>query len=559
MKKNIIKQIEKLGHIPSLPHILLKLWEVTNDESFSTSNVEMIISQDPSLTGRILKMVNSPYYGLGCNISSISHAITVVGIRTVRSLTLTASVFKVFETFEGNKGFNVGIFWWHSLSSAIAARMLAQKVHYDLPEEAFVSGLLHDIGKLILFKSFPKDYGNILERANQDIRIIDLEEEYFEINHCEVGRWITDKWNLSPFVSDAIAYHHQEEHMISSAVRLVKIIYLANLMSYGDSVSGSATIRNLGEKWLGISLADIEEIQSNLLPEVKKFAQYIDIIIAEPPSITEPDVFNGKIDQTEKSLIQKVKELAIFQDVCNSLIGKNSIEETLEIILKGINNVLGLEKFLIFLVKPEKKVILGKAGLGEKRKGLVKEISIPLGTEGGILAQATLTGKTISTYENKDETLLINEQIKNLMGVEEFTAIPMVLKDSVVGLIVLGEQNGETVLTDEKKSSLYTFTNQAAIAIYHSTLQEEIFSAFQMNQAINQNVPVGIAALDVKENIISCNKMFGQIVAVEDTEKLIGLSVRSLSEMKGADIEKLLEGVLVSHLTETLTCTHTTP
>ncbi|MCK4728149.1 MAG: HDOD domain-containing protein, partial [Desulfobacterales bacterium] len=159
MKKRYRKffnRIETSTNLPSLPHILVKLIEVCNREPDTIKEISQIIDKDVSLSARLLRLVNSVYYCLPNRVTGIDHALLLLGTNAVKNIAVSASVFQAFDQARDSSVFRLKLFWWHSLMCATLAKLIAEKISYPAPDEAFLSGLLHDIGKLVLLGNFPK-------------------------------------------------------------------------------------------------------------------------------------------------------------------------------------------------------------------------------------------------------------------------------------------------------------------------------------------------------------------------------------------------------------------
>ncbi|MBW2620384.1 MAG: HDOD domain-containing protein, partial [Deltaproteobacteria bacterium] len=144
-------RIKTSRNLPSLPQILLKLIELCNSEESTVKDISQIIIKDPSLSAKIVNMVSSTYYGLANRVTNIDQALVILGQNTIKNIAIISSVTQAFSKVKDNSVFKLKIFWRHSLVCAILARLIAKKTLYTSPDEAFLTGLLHDIGKLVLW------------------------------------------------------------------------------------------------------------------------------------------------------------------------------------------------------------------------------------------------------------------------------------------------------------------------------------------------------------------------------------------------------------------------
>ncbi len=200
------KIIDDHKELTSLPQTLTEVLRILKDENSNSSELANVISRDPALTAKMLRIVNSPYYGAGREISTLSQAVMVLGYRAVSALTLSTSIYDMTDSW------NISIdrirFWRHSLEVAVAARRIAEIVRYPRIEEAFIAGILHDIGHLVLEKSFADKFKSIWSQAESGDHLVELEENSWSTNHARVGQFLLEQWNIPSVITESIGQHH---------------------------------------------------------------------------------------------------------------------------------------------------------------------------------------------------------------------------------------------------------------------------------------------------------------------------------------------------------------
>lgn len=194
--------------LPTLPTVVARIVQLVDNPRTNAATLARLISSDPALTARMLKMANSAYYGFPRRIGTINLAIVVLGFNTVRDLAVSASlVERVSLTHEGND--LLGDFWEHSVSTAVASRMLQRSAHGSTVGEAFVAGLLHDIGRLVVARYLPEEYLRVQEELDKDEQPIwTIEQELLGMDHGGIGGALCKHWNLPEGICDAITWHH---------------------------------------------------------------------------------------------------------------------------------------------------------------------------------------------------------------------------------------------------------------------------------------------------------------------------------------------------------------
>lgn len=251
---------DELQDLPPLPTVVTRVMQTVNDPTTSAADLNRLISGDAALAGKVLRLVNSSYYGFPRRVSTITHAVVILGFNTVRNLTTALGVFTAFDPGSIPTALDRDRFWAHSLATAIAAGVIGKRKNIPAKavEEVFVGGLLHDIGKLFLDQYFPDQYAIALKLAYAaKISIWDSEKTALGIGHALVGKRIAEKWKLPPSLTSMISLHHQpefaKEHFdVAATIQAADMV--ARKASLGDG--GDSLVPNLApevEKWANLS------------------------------------------------------------------------------------------------------------------------------------------------------------------------------------------------------------------------------------------------------------------------------------------------------------------
>ncbi len=260
----IERSIQKtLRELPALPNAVLKVVEETNKPEPSALQIERYVSSDQALASKVLRVVNSAYYGLSGQVTSLSQSIMILGMQQVRNLVLSVGAISMFEVKGPRQQEMLRRFWLHAFSTATAAQIIgnARKLDSNAQETVFVGGLLHDVGRLFLFSSFTAAYEQLIKRALASSISVEMAEwGLLGIGHAEVGQAMAEHWRLPQGLIDVIGKH--EGPMDGVEDPTVYCVHIADALSKHLYYAGTATtthvIDPIAEEWLGFQQAQLE-------------------------------------------------------------------------------------------------------------------------------------------------------------------------------------------------------------------------------------------------------------------------------------------------------------
>jgi putative nucleotidyltransferase with HDIG domain len=273
-KKTEIKRIIRdTKSLPTLPGIIFKLTSLAEDDKSSVHEMAKLVSSDHILSAKVLRLVNSPFYGFSGRISTISNALILLGVNVVRSLALSSSIFEMMEK-------NIVGLWEHSLAAAVAANVISRRLKLPECEEISTAALLHDIGKVIIKIKLEEDYNHLLSLIHEkDYSMTEAERELLGTDHTEIGEWIAQTWFLPEKLSEPIACHHNVKksgihQMKTSVVHLADVLVKASGFGFsGDDFVPH--IQSVAWKKLGLDetlLKEIVEETEDKLVDARNFS-----------------------------------------------------------------------------------------------------------------------------------------------------------------------------------------------------------------------------------------------------------------------------------------------
>jgi len=277
---------EYIDRMPSLSTTVTRVLEICNKPNTSPNDLNKVISLDPVLTGQVLKLINSAYYSLPNQITSLTRAIIMLGLNTVKNLALSTAILGTLKKSQTGDIMSMDDFWTHSICVGVTAKALANRrgVHVTMLEEYFVAGLLHDLGKIPMCARFLGEYEEALELAVLEQGPLERAESLiFGFDHGQVGQMIAEKWQLNATLVESLHYHHHPEMAAEEHKQIVALVSLANLYANvyelggaGDRYVGEYSIEHL-EKAAGVTWQELVEMQDLIEQEIAKAQIFLQV------------------------------------------------------------------------------------------------------------------------------------------------------------------------------------------------------------------------------------------------------------------------------------------
>lgn len=282
--KGFNQLLDKLNDIPTLPVVASQVNELINNPNSSSADIARVLKKDQVLTAKILKLINSPYYGIPSEVTDVQRALAFLGFNTLAQLVLGLSVFSLFPG-EGTEEFPMLPFWRHALGTAVCAEVIAKRVKYPKPEECFTCGLLHDIGKIVMHEVARDMFMSVIRKAREGkMSFAQAESELDVPNHSFLGEYIAAKWGLPAVIRSAIRYHHIDVRNAATILPGVKpsiyIVALANALVVEMGIGHSGDYSNGGlqpfmYEALGLKADDLAQIKAQTQEEMKKAGSFL--------------------------------------------------------------------------------------------------------------------------------------------------------------------------------------------------------------------------------------------------------------------------------------------
>lgn len=313
--KSLKEMSRKIGKLPTLPGVAIQILKAMRRETPNIREISEIIASDAPLSAKVLQVVNSSFYGLSNQITSVHQAMVYLGLNTVKNLALSFSLINNFSN-KNKTNFDHVQFWKDSLIGAVAAKLIAEKTDGQHGENAFFLGLLQDIGMLIMWESMPNQYNEVLTKARlNDTLLHDIESNLLKFNHMEVGEYVTHAWGLPPAFSAPIGAHHAPERIIrqSDDIELqTKILQLSSLYidlfksSHLKASSAYAAIENQINTYGLSPVIDPLAITEQIIADIKNIFPIFEMQIDEKEYIDIIETARNELSDLSSELIDQV-------------------------------------------------------------------------------------------------------------------------------------------------------------------------------------------------------------------------------------------------------------
>ena len=482
-----IKSVLRLDDkkLPSFPQVAAKLLEASRDETVSLADLSKILETDPGISVKVLKIVNSAFYGLGRKVIKLSDAVVLLGLDEIKKVALGMTVFeKMFKSGRA-KQFDRLLFWRHSLAVAVLSLEIAKETGYPDPEEAYIAGLLHDIGKIFLDVHGKKDYGSFIQDLSTTTElIIEKERSSLGLGHDDIGAFFCSLWKLPDKLVMAVKYHHQPfEHLdvTKQDKLLISIVSLANFLCWTQGIGSFDFIRPPilppeVETFIDLEKVDIIKCILNMNSEIENISEFYQFVFPSANQLKENLLWaNLKLSKAntryyyQEDPFKQNQEAAPKRDTLE--IGKplakaKTIKEVLDIVMYQVGRIFQPLHWSILLKDPKTEDMVFSVVVGANKKKL-QGAKLPKGE--GIAGHIMDTGESLIIKDvSKDNRFSIRVDKYTKFKTHSIIGTPLKTGDKCFGVIELINRIYDDPFSAEDLEFLSSIAEYAAIAIERS-------------------------------------------------------------------------------------------
>lgn len=449
-----------VARLPTMPQILIKLIDLCQADEVGITELAKLIANDAGMTSRVLRVANSAAYQRSGRKLGLPQALTTLGADLVKSLLISESVFQTFSGFPHTGGTDLRPFWKHSLAAAVIARDLAKAMQYPQIEEAYLAGLLHDVGRLALLAAAPDTYSFNFYTAD-DGDLCATEQKSLHISHAEAGAWLIERWEMDSFLADAVLYHHENPARVMMAHPLIRIIHLAHVLS--DHPVGTPLPEDMGAV-CGIDDAKLLDIYQSCEAQVMLAAEHLGINLAGLPelsaSVSVP-VAPVTSNPMQQRLTEEIRNRALTAELSQVFARQKDGTQLLDSVRQNARILFDLEDTAVFLVSSNGRSLIS-ASVGEQRQRLA-DFSISLA--GGGIADSVTSRHLAFLERGRSSLTLAEEQLLRSFNSPCLLCLPLVSGNRSLGLLIAGLEAWRVSDLQRQEKFLLVFGNQAASAM----------------------------------------------------------------------------------------------
>ncbi|MBS3954123.1 MAG: HDOD domain-containing protein [Methylomicrobium sp.] len=459
--------------LPAIPKVLLSLIEAFQNQQTGFDDLTRIIAQDAGLSSKVLAAANSSFYQQFGELKNLNRVVVVLGLETLKTITMTSVTQQFFSQIPPSQQNFLEVIWFRSLACAHFARRLAKLTGFESPDQAYLTGLLHRLGQLVLLQCFPKEYSALLNEHSEDVVEV-LEKKAIGISHSAIGAHLIETWNVQGFMADAVHYQNQEIPAILDSSALVKLINLAAQLSRLDSQSETQVFEGAFALF-GLSQPLLEEMTSDVMAQVNKTAGSLGVSIAKRDDSTA--VIKARVDQRSaifKRLGEHTKDLAFIGAINRNNEHCVPLDNVIGKIRRDLKVLFGFSTTAVFLLNQENMTLEGYSASEEEA---LSKLSIDFKENRSLVANALLQKRILDSYNTAlpDPVPVIDRQLCRLLAAQGMVVIPLIAKNHSLGVVAAGLESSDLPKLKAKLGLIAMFSGEAAQSVLnHRQINEFI-------------------------------------------------------------------------------------
>ncbi|MBM4181893.1 MAG: HDOD domain-containing protein [Betaproteobacteria bacterium] len=527
------------ARLPALPQVLLELMALCDRDDVGMAEIGAVVGKDAGIAARVVAIANSPYYRPGRGIETIDQCLAVLGTSTMRRLALNQSVAELFGRFQKSRDYDLGYFWFHGLSVAVTARKLAEKFHYGNADEAYLAGLLHDVGQLALLTTEGDHYLDLFRDFTGEQELMRREQAAFGLTHAEVGAWLAERWGLHAIFVDSLLYHHETVERVKQAHPLVQIVMLANLFNAQADHGVAAQETDLA--FWNLDTPQVLELLEVAQTEARAIAAELGIELPLRPAPLAATSIEEATPTLAEAVAQRMEGMLGQPEMATA----PEIDAALLDIRRGASMLFGARACAVFT--PENAGLRWRDGQDHDPRGA--EIAIDPADPRCRIALA-FHGRIGLVGHKAVSEHLADMQVLRLLGGERLLCLPLAFEGDALGVLAVGIDVASLEYFARKQALLLTFSREAGRRLGLAVrMREQTDGALrgaaeaqqlQTRKLVHEaNNPLGVIRnylAVLRQQLANPEQAGKDIDLVEEELRRVGRILRGMREPAGASV-----------------------
>ncbi|MEW6489039.1 MAG: HDOD domain-containing protein [Thermodesulfobacteriota bacterium] len=470
--------LDQVRDLPSLPQVLVGISRVASDPEADAGDLAEVILKDQAITIKVLRIANSAQYTL-CpqRITTVSRAVVLLGFESVRAIALAVGAYNLLSTLERGRKVHEH-FWRESVAIAVACQGLAELVGGRVPEEAFVAGLLHDVGKLVLAAHDPEQSAGIYDSGLEGPALLAAETRAFGVNHAELAGELARRWQLPPVLERALEGHHRhfsalpEEgpDRMAFLVGVAKSLAAPRWREHLEPRELAARVARLVRRPVGRVLEMIQALPARMeeyagffeiqLTDLKEYALWLE---------SEHGRLHGELDGAEgrrRRDERRDAELAAVREVHALLLGGGAQGRAVDRLLRATREAAGARRSVVALWDPGSGRVQGRWGSGDVVPAFLEDFRFGA-SGGGVLGAVLRTGEPVHVFDTQMPYFarLLSPEEARLFDVPCFAVLPLGHEGKALGVLYADRDRGDEPFSDDEVATLATLADLLSLAL----------------------------------------------------------------------------------------------
>jgi len=452
-----------INKLPTLPQILVLFLDAAHTEVVAFDRLSELIKQDASLTSRIVSAASSAYYGGQGNVLPLERILVMLGLETIKTIAITASVQQFFSRFDNASARRQKVFWRDSLTCAQLSSVLAHLTGYANKDEAYLAGLIHNIGSLIFSNNYHDQYTEIADLAESEAQLVALECEHFGGSRYQAGAWIVSSWGSDCLIGDAVLYQNEPVEELLDAHHLIKILAVASRLSqYRPDADAEGFAAAL--KLFDLNQGLVEELLEKARLEVIEIAESMDIDLGDLSGDSLGLLPSDEDKQVE--LAGKVREIALLNGVRQDLSHSDGELAVKHAIRKSLGILFNSKNSLFFKLTEQADKLVGDP-LGDDDQQIA-EIEVGLQSANSLIGRCFVEKRVLNSLpvDSSAPASVLDRQLLKMTHSKHFVCLPLILDQHAMGVLVVGITAKAASQVDQQLQLWKMFANEASYSLF---------------------------------------------------------------------------------------------